>query len=265
MWKVALRPRWIAALLLALVVAAAFAALGQWQIQRSVETATVVERDTETIVPLTSLVVPGVPTTEEQNGRRVSVTGALQPGDQIILSTRLNDGEPGYWVVGHLTTVDGAGLAIALGWAADEAAARDAAARLDAELPHDPAEWTGRYFPTEGPQETDFQAGESSAMAPSDLVNRWQEMDAGGVYAGYLVATDAVAGLTDIHSPKPVPELELNWLNVFYAAEWALFAGFAVFLWWRLVKDHWEKEQALAAEAAAASGVASPKAPSPAA
>lgn len=29
----------------------------------------------------------------------------------------------------------------------------------------------------------------------------------------------------------------MNWLNVFYALEWVVFAGFAVFLWWRLLAD----------------------------
>jgi hypothetical protein len=30
---------------------------------------------------------------------------------------------------------------------------------------------------------------------------------------------------------------KINWLSAFYFLEWMLFAGFAVFLWWRLVKD----------------------------
>ena len=37
-------------------------------------------------------------------------------------------------------------------------------------------------------------------------------------------------------------QTELNWLNIFYAAEWIIFAGFAVFLWYRLVKDAKERE-----------------------
>jgi hypothetical protein len=30
---------------------------------------------------------------------------------------------------------------------------------------------------------------------------------------------------------------EIKSLNAFYAIEWTLFAGFAVFLWWRMVQD----------------------------
>jgi len=33
----------------------------------------------------------------------------------------------------------------------------------------------------------------------------------------------------------------VNWLNLFYAAEWVVFAGFALFIWWRLVKDDYRR------------------------
>jgi hypothetical protein len=42
---------------------------------------------------------------------------------------------------------------------------------------------------------------------------------------------------------RPTNDVSLNWLNVFYAIEWALFAGFAVYLWYRLVKDAYEREE----------------------
>ncbi|MEN9731986.1 MAG: hypothetical protein RL488_1296, partial [Actinomycetota bacterium] len=56
------------------------------------------------------------------------------------------------------------------------------------------------------------------------------------VYPGFVARTDA-------GQPKAIAiqteseRTEINALNAFYAAEWALFAGFAVFLWWRLVQD----------------------------
>jgi surfeit locus 1 family protein len=36
---------------------------------------------------------------------------------------------------------------------------------------------------------------------------------------------------------------------VFYAIEWVVFAGFAVYLWYRLVKDQYEREMEDALEA----------------
>jgi hypothetical protein len=46
--------------------------------------------------------------------------------------------------------------------------------------------------------------------------------------------------------PQP-PAQKINWLNLFYSLEWVVFAGFALFIWWRLVKDdyHRDLEEAL--------------------
>jgi surfeit locus 1 family protein len=57
-WSVARRPRWIVALLLALGIAAGFAALGQWQIGRAVQTGTVVIIPDEKITPLADVSTP---------------------------------------------------------------------------------------------------------------------------------------------------------------------------------------------------------------
>jgi hypothetical protein len=51
------------------------------------------------------------------------------------------------------------------------------------------------------------------------------------------------AGLDAIYSPPPIVQNTVNWLNIFYAAEWAIFAGFAIFLWYRVMKDAWEKQR----------------------
>ena len=36
-------------------------------------------------------------------------------------------------------------------------------------------------------------------------------------------------------------------MNFLYAIEWVIFGGFAIFLWYRLVKDAWEEENEAAA------------------
>lgn len=246
MWKVALRPRWIAALALALAVAAAFAALGQWQLERSIATGTIVERASETVLGLNDIARPQSAVTEASNGQMVEVDGAFVPGDYILLSERLNQGESGYWVVGHLSS-DGAGLAVALGWAATEDEALDALRRLDRRTQED-VTVVGRHLNSEAPQETDFENGELSSLSTATIVNLWNTVDDAGVFGGYLVSADVVEGLDIIDSPVPINETQVNWLNIFYAAEWVVFAGFAIFLWYRLVKDAWEAEEREKAE-----------------
>jgi cytochrome oxidase assembly protein ShyY1 len=224
----------VAALALSLAIAASFAALGQWQLDRSVENVQVVEIDTETAVPLEQIAEPGGGVTDAQQGRVVTVTGELVPGDFVVLTGRESGtGERGTWLVGHLVTDDGNSLAIALGWSAE-------AAPTASEI--DRTEWTGRYLPTEEPQSSDFEAGERSALSVPELINIWAEP--GPVFGGYLVAAEPLPGLEPIRADAPEREVALNWLNVFYAIEWVLFAGFAIYLWYRLVRDAVEREEA---------------------
>lgn len=257
MLQMMLRPRWVLALLLALGIAAAFALLGQWQLERAVEQAEVIERPTEEVLPFADVVAPGVPTKQVATGQRVEVTGEFVPGDTVIVDGRLNDGESGYWVVAHLEVTDAApgGLPVALGWAADRDAARDAAERFDAGAGGS-ATVVGRFLPSEAPVVPDDD-GDPFAMttvAVAQLINIWADYDDRPVYFGYVTATEPAAGLDAISSPPPEASVELNWLNIFYAAEWVVFAGFAIFLWYRLVRDAVKRERDEAEEHAAAEG-----------
>lgn len=243
-WAVARRPQWIGALLLALLVAAAFAGLAQWQLERSVQQATLNERESETAVPLESVAEPQAPVSSDASGQLVTVEAERVPGDITFVSGRVNQGAlgqatVGYWVVGHHITSNGPSLAVALGWAPTQAEA-DAAA--DA-LAGGAASTTivGRYLPGEAPQESEFERGERNTVSVAALINEWNT-EPNGVYGGYIVSWDPPAGLTAIDSPPPNEEVQINWLNLFYAVEWVIFAGFGVYLWYRLVRDAWERE-----------------------
>jgi len=261
MLQMMLRPRWVLALLFALAVAAGFALLGQWQIERAVEQSTTVERPTEEVLAFGDLVQPDEPTEQVATAQRVEVHGTFVPGDTVLVEGRLNDGVAGYWVVAHLEVTDAApgGLPVALGWAADREAAQAAADTFDADAGGEIGV-VGRFLPSEAPVEPDDE-GDPFAMttvAVAQLINVWADYDDRPVYFGYITTTDAAPGLEPIASPPPENEVELNWLNVFYAVEWAVFAGFAVYLWYRLVRDAVEREEQEAEEAAAAVAAASP-------
>jgi len=244
-WAVARRPRWIAALLLALAIAGGFAALGQWQLARSVESAAPREELTEVVVPLDEVSQPQAFVPDSATGQLVSVDAEFIPGDYSVLSDRINTSDPGFWVVGHAVVENGASLAVALGWAATADAASAAIDELESSAPD--GTLVGRYLPTESPQESDFEAGIRSSMAVPELINLWSTAPR-GVYGGYLILDTAPAGLELIDAPAPIAEIGLNLLNVFYAVEWVIFAGFAIFLWYRLVKDAWELEVELQSE-----------------
>ncbi len=239
MWAVARRPRWIAALLLALAIAGGFAALGQWQLERSFESAAPRGEQTEVVVPLDDVSQPQTFVPDSATGQLVTVEATFVSGDYTVLSDRINLAAPGFWVVGHALAPNGASLAVALGWAATADAAAEAVRTLEQSPPD--GTLTGRYLPTESPQESDFEKGIRSSMAVPELINLWSTAPH-GVYGGYLILDKAPAGLDLIDAPAPISEIGLNLLNVFYAVEWVIFAGFAIFLWYRLVKDAWELE-----------------------
>jgi surfeit locus 1 family protein len=238
-WAVACRPRWIAALLLCLGIAAGFAALGQWQLSRSIENAPVEDApDTEEAVPLESIADPQTAVTPQQFGRLITVRGNWVLDDFVVVTNRNNGGaESGAVLVGHLVTTEGRHLVVALGWAPDAGAATAAGARILSQID----QLSGRYLPTEVASDSDFEAGERSAIAVPELINIWPR--GGPTYGGYLVLAGAPDGLQPIYAPPPSQEVSLNLLNIFYAIEWAVFAGFAIYLWYRLVRDVVEREQ----------------------
>jgi len=263
MLQMMLRPRWVLALLLALGIAAGFALLGQWQLDRAVEQAVVQERPTEEVRPLADVAEPDGPTEQAATGQRVEVSGTFVPGDTVIVEGRLNDGVAGYWPVAHLEVTDATpgGLPVALGWAADLESAQEAAERFDAGA-GDAVTVVGRFLPSEAPVVPDDDADPFSmtTVAVAQLINVWADYDDRPVYFAYVTAAEPVAGLEAIVSPPPEVTAELNWLNVFYAIEWVVFAGFAIFLWYRLVRDAVERErdEAAAADEEAAAATTAP-------
>lgn len=263
--QVALRPQWIGVLIGCLLVSGIFALLGQWQIERAVEQGQRDERDTETAVPLETMAQPGEPLTTDAGGRMVSLVGD-DTADYRVLAGRSQEGRVGWWITGRALveqpTGEPASLAVAWGWSASEADARETAEALAAHAGTvGPGTIVGRYLPSEAPTDGDIREHTREAMSVAALVNEWPDWN-GRAYTGYLVVDPAasevaVVGDEPIVSLPPEQNTQLNWLNVFYAIEWIAFMGFALYLWYRLVKDARERdieaiEEAEQAEAAAA-------------
>jgi hypothetical protein len=106
-------------------------------------------------------------------------------------------------------------------------------------------EQIGRYLQTEGPIAlTDPSKPyllESFSLA--QLVNLYEGNGAESLAGFMVLEAEPGFGLERIVIAPPEAGTQVNWLTLFYALEWALFAGFAVFLWWRLVEDARIREQ----------------------
>lgn len=248
--EVMIRPFWIGMLGLALLIAGVFAWLGQWQLGNAIDTDPPAAGMTEDVRPLGDVVAPGEYLAEPLVGQRVTATGSFVAGDFRVIASRFDDGEPGYWVAGQFRVdpatagVDApASLAVAVGFTPDRDAAEAAASALD-DAPPQAVSLTGRLISDEGAQEPprDGDPFEITAMSPAALLSQWSDIEGLDVYRPYLVSADAFGGLREIHSPAPAELSSVNWLNIFYAIEWAVFAGFAFYMWYRLARDAWEKE-----------------------
>jgi surfeit locus 1 family protein len=249
LFQVMRRPKWIGMLFLALLLAAIFALLGQWQLGRAIASGTVVDVPTEKAQALDRVAQPSGPITVNATGQKVTFTGSFSPTDYQLLQGRLNYGKAGYWVVAHVTLsqkgADGQNVAIAVarGWAPDYAEAAAAVDRLKT-APATMVTINGRILPTEAPTPpaADVNPHTMQDMSSAALYNLWTNVQNTDIYEAYVVEKGAPAGLQQIYSPPPIEAATLDWLNIFYAAEWAIFAGFALFFWYRLVKDAKEKE-----------------------
>lgn len=248
--EVMLRPFWIGMLAVALAVAGIFAWLGQWQLGNAIDTDPPPAGMTEELRPLGEVVSPGDYLAEPLVGQQVEVTGSFVPGDFRVISSRFDQEEPGFWVAGQFRVdpstagvTDATSLAVAVGFTGSRAEADAAASALNQEAPQD-VTLTGRLISDEGalPPPSDGDPQELTRMSPPALLSGWTDAAGIDVYRPYLTSSEPLGGLGEIHSPAPSELSSVNWLNIFYAIEWAVFAGFAFYMWYRLTRDAWEKE-----------------------
>ena len=262
MLRLALTAKWISGLLLALLLASAFAFLGQWQLGRAVgsETKKVNASD---FVSLTSVAKPNQPFAFAEVGEsankkvtlhRVRAEINLYDAKPFIIADRIQlDGRVGYWLVqpAHVKLTDGslAQVFVARGWAKDLSTAQKAAALLPN---FGFTDWfgnfVGRYQPGESPLKTNAD-GTFASLSPAQLINLVSDEKAKQLpkplpsFGGFFVVDeadgsgDARLGLETITMGVPDIGNPINWLSAFYAVEWTVFAGFAVFMWWRLLAD----------------------------
>ena len=225
-WRIASRPKYIGGFFIALIAAAVFSLLGQWQLERSF--------------------------TQEQSvaeiNKVVTVEAMLDTSNVYIVQGRLQNGSPAFWLISNAFDADGKSLTVALGQS--DSLIKVEAARFElknsmvaqAFLPI-----KGYFLPTEAPLEIDREKPYLlNSLSIAQLINLYSPDKAVTSYSDFFVAQ----GLADSLSPKLgeidavlEPAAAINWLTLFYAAEWVLFAGFAIFLWGRTVKDALDKER----------------------
>jgi cytochrome oxidase assembly protein ShyY1 len=229
-----------------LAVMVSFGALGLWQlnIARDKGRAEQVRAaPTLPVADLADVLIPHASFPHDGDGRRITATGRYDGSAQVLVAPRLLRGQRGYWVVTPLVVGStGARIAVVRGFVTDpaQAAAPDVATEVTV---------SGTLAPGESPAHgtgstgTALPDGQMAALDLSSLVNRWP----GGLYNAFVFATAEQPDLTSVASPAvrrvPPPALVdagLSWRNAAYAVQWWVFALFAAYMWWRMVRDDHE-------------------------
>ena len=215
-----------------LVVVAVVAAglLGSWQVQAWQDRRESEARDLTQVapVPLTEVLGPDDPFPGDKVGQPVTLGGTWLPDATVFVEGRERRGATGYWVVTPLQLDDGAAIPVVLGW-------------VDTPEPvpdwwSSPGELTGWLQPSEGTGAADDNPTDDVVpqLRTADLVQLVDQ----DLYGGYVVARDGVAGLPPADLEQ-LPEAGRFTAvrNLLYGLEWWVFGGFAVFLWWRWLRD----------------------------
>jgi len=107
----------------------------------------------------------------------------------------------------------------------------------------------GGLAPGESPSPDPVPSGQIGSVDLSQLVNTWpgELYNAFGFLESESPAT--ASGLATV--PTPMGETGVNWRNAAYAVQWWVFAGFALWMWGRMVRDETRRARAEVATATA--------------
>jgi len=245
------QPRMLLLLLVILAIAALFIRLGAWQLDRAALRGAAAARETEAArltadpIPLDQALRVGQDFSTDQQVRKVTVSGEFR--EQVLVPDRLVDGAPATLVVTSLWISDGpdagAMIPVLRGWVApgdvveSGGVLRPVSAAVGETLAMPPGHVTVVGFLTDSEQAVGgaFPGGAVGAISTGQLTNLW----GGPTFTGFIVRSDSQppSSLPAVPPPSYSQQTGMNLQNLAYAGEWFLFGGFALFLWWRIVRE----------------------------
>lgn len=236
MLRTALKPGWLALLALLVAVLVSFYQLGMWQLGVSSNKAArelAAEQAARPVQALTEVTGPLQAFPANGAGLPVSVQGSYEADEQFLVPERLLEGEAGYWVVTPLRVDQPDGstalLPVVRGFLTDPATA-DRPAGQSVSL-------TGTLAPSEYAGPATLPEGQRAAIDTADLANDWDEP----LYNGFIFLTDEQPTLTQepVRAvPPPVfGESGIDPRNVGYAMQWFVFGLFAIYMYYRFLKQ----------------------------
>jgi cytochrome oxidase assembly protein ShyY1 len=239
--RTVLKPRWLGLLAFLLVVLVSFTWLGLWQLHVARDKGEVEAAEAATrlpVAPVSKVIEPHQQFPENGSGRPVSATGTYDAAHQLLVADRRLDGVSGYWVITPLVVeATGARLVVVRGFVTDPAQATPPTTKGTVEV-------TGTLAPGESPSTSGtLPPGQVGTIDLGVLLNQWK----GSLYNAFVFKTGEQPDATTAGiKPIPPPEIQtggLSWRNAAYALQWWIFAGFAAYMWWRMVRDDWQQDR----------------------
>ncbi|MER6384412.1 SURF1 family protein [Streptomyces sp. NPDC001250] len=237
MYRFLLTPRWWGINVFVLLAIPFCVFMGSWQLSRfegrvhdsraAAERAASDQR--ETAQPLDRM----LPVDKATSGRRVTASGHY--GKQLLVPGRQLDDKSGFYVLTLLRTDSGKALPVVRGWLPGTADAARAPAPPSGEVTV-----TGALQASETPGDNGvgaqggLPAGQTAAISSASLVNLVPDR----LYDAWITLDRADSGMKAV--PASAPDgtgLDLKaFQNLGYTGEWFVFAGFVVFMWFRLLR-----------------------------
>ncbi|ARZ68816.1 SURF1 family protein [Streptomyces sp. HU2014] len=253
MYRFLLTSRWWAINVFAVLSIPVCLFMGSWQLSRF-ETRVDSHREQQTQAdeaksaaaePLREL----LPVSTETSGRRATVTGRYDPGHQLLVPNRSLDDRQGFYVLTPLRTDDGKAIPVVRGWLPGDADSKADTAAVPAP-PKGNVSVVGSLQASESPASKGVRSagglpeGQLGVISAASLVNVLPYE----VYDAWLTAPKAEGALTPV-PPAAAPNSGLDlkaFQNLGYTGEWFVFAGFVLFMWFRLFRREVEAAKDLA-------------------
>ncbi|MDX3228403.1 SURF1 family protein [Streptomyces sp. ME19-01-6] len=253
MYRFLLTPRWWVINVFTVLAIPVCLFMGSWQLSRfeaRVETHNKQQDQAsgteDTAEPLRAL----LPVTDRTAGRPATATGRYDTAHQLLVPDRQLGDRDGFYVLTLLRTTDGGkALPVVRGWLPGDADDKADIAKVPAP-PAGEVTVTGALQASEHQDSSGVRAtgglprGQLGMISAASLVN----LVPYGVYDAWITSATAPGALKPV--PPAVAEgtgLDLKaFQNLGYTGEWFVFAGFVVFMWFRLFRREAETARDLA-------------------
>jgi cytochrome oxidase assembly protein ShyY1 len=239
-YRFLLTPRWWGINVFVLLAVPFCVFMGTWQLDRfetrvdghrdaTARAAEDRKADPSTARPLGEL----LPVDTETVGDQATVTGRY--GEQLLVPGREVDERRGSYVLTMLRTGDGKALPVVRGWLPGTPDTASVPAPPEGEVTVTGALQVSEVPGQNGiPAAGGLPAGQTGAISAASLVN----LVPYDVYDAWITLNEGDAGMKAV-PPAGAPDSGLDlkaFQNLGYTGEWFVFAGFVIFMWYRLLR-----------------------------